>query len=329
MNNQEVMELMHRYLDGDLDDRELERLESRLQQDPESAVLFERLKRLHHDLEQLPKVAPPSSIVDAILPKLEQAGAGEPAPDIVRPSRVARTERRARPGKRAGGAIAAAVLVLAVALPSGIHLMNRNAAGETAGDAAAFEREVALYSSAEAGAGQTFTSAGFAAEDQYGSFANETNGNGPSEAAGVPDRDRKRSPAAQSPEHGGEPMKVAAGPVAESTGTGEGLLMSVRDQSGSEADAAGRTLITAFDAGNAPDGWQVAVRPVQDGVQVVILDERGDAVYASAGYPGEAVAFRWSEDGSRLTFDLDRDGEIWRVTIDVREKTEVTAPLEP
>lgn len=72
MNCQEVMELMQRYLDKDLNEPETRTLLRHLQQCPECTEMFERLKRLSNDLESLPKVLPPYSIVDSILPQLEQ-----------------------------------------------------------------------------------------------------------------------------------------------------------------------------------------------------------------------------------------------------------------
>lgn len=72
MNCQEVMELMHRQLDGDLSEEELAVLMSHINQCPECAATFERLKRLSAELASLPKVTPRYSLVDAILPELEK-----------------------------------------------------------------------------------------------------------------------------------------------------------------------------------------------------------------------------------------------------------------
>ncbi|CAG7639663.1 hypothetical protein PAESOLCIP111_04058 [Paenibacillus solanacearum] len=76
---QEVIELMQRYLDRDLEETEYRRMLQHLQQCPDCTELFERLVNLSHELESLPKVTPPFSLVDAIMPKLEQldAAAGE------------------------------------------------------------------------------------------------------------------------------------------------------------------------------------------------------------------------------------------------------------
>ncbi|NEW05157.1 hypothetical protein GK047_03870 [Paenibacillus sp. SYP-B3998] len=70
MNCQEVMELMQRQLDGDLDAQEEEELHVHLMDCLDCAEMFERLQRLSDELNQLPKVVPPYSLVDAILPQL-------------------------------------------------------------------------------------------------------------------------------------------------------------------------------------------------------------------------------------------------------------------
>lgn len=72
MNCQGVMELIQRYLDRDLDGEEEEMLFHHAKQCPDCAGMLERLQRLSGELEQLPKVTPPYSLVDAIMPKLDE-----------------------------------------------------------------------------------------------------------------------------------------------------------------------------------------------------------------------------------------------------------------
>ena len=78
MNCQEVMELMQRYLDEDLDENEQDELHRHIRDCPECTEMFERLQRLSNDLANLPKVVPPYSIVDSILPQLEQLDRANP-----------------------------------------------------------------------------------------------------------------------------------------------------------------------------------------------------------------------------------------------------------
>ncbi|WP_318781045.1 anti-sigma factor family protein [Paenibacillus sp. OAS669] len=76
---QEVIELMQRYLDQDLDELEYEQMLGHLQQCSECTELFQRLVALSEELEQLPKVTPAYSLVDAIMPKLQRIDEGFPA----------------------------------------------------------------------------------------------------------------------------------------------------------------------------------------------------------------------------------------------------------
>ncbi|MFS0839681.1 zf-HC2 domain-containing protein [Paenibacillus sp. 1P03SA] len=72
MNCREVKELMQRDLDGDLNDLERQRLNQHVQQCSECGTMLQRLRMLSKELENLPKVMPPFSIVDSILPQLER-----------------------------------------------------------------------------------------------------------------------------------------------------------------------------------------------------------------------------------------------------------------
>ncbi|GMK41375.1 hypothetical protein PCCS19_44310 [Paenibacillus sp. CCS19] len=72
MNCQEVMAYMQRQLDHDLEDHEAEVLFAHIRHCSDCADTFERLKRLSLELESLPKVVPAFSLVDAIMPQLDQ-----------------------------------------------------------------------------------------------------------------------------------------------------------------------------------------------------------------------------------------------------------------
>ncbi|MDF2963132.1 MAG: hypothetical protein K0S39_4867 [Paenibacillus sp.] len=79
---QEVIELMQRYLDQDLDEMEYNQMLGHMKQCADCTELFQRLVLLSHELEQLPKVTPAYSLVDAIMPKLQQIDMGMPVEDI-------------------------------------------------------------------------------------------------------------------------------------------------------------------------------------------------------------------------------------------------------
>src|SRR5690554_169264 len=69
---EEVIELMQRHLDDDLGAEESKHLKSHIRECEQCKGMFERLQRISLELEKLPKVAPAFSLVDAIIPRLEQ-----------------------------------------------------------------------------------------------------------------------------------------------------------------------------------------------------------------------------------------------------------------
>ncbi|GEC92158.1 hypothetical protein [Brevibacillus brevis] len=75
MTNEEIFELMQRDLDGDLLESEQQLLHRLIQKDADLQLMYNRLKDVSQQLEHLPPVVPPFSIVDSILPKLESAAA--------------------------------------------------------------------------------------------------------------------------------------------------------------------------------------------------------------------------------------------------------------
>jgi len=68
----EVADLIQRDLDGDLSDEEKSLLLALVQQNPEFQLKYGRMQKVNSDLAALPPVAPPFSIVDSILPNLNE-----------------------------------------------------------------------------------------------------------------------------------------------------------------------------------------------------------------------------------------------------------------
>lgn len=71
MNREIAMEWIQRQLDGDLTSEESAMLEAYLQTDSELQLFRERLRRVSAELDNLPPVTPPFSLVDSILPQLK------------------------------------------------------------------------------------------------------------------------------------------------------------------------------------------------------------------------------------------------------------------
>ncbi|WP_339222732.1 zf-HC2 domain-containing protein [Paenibacillus sp. FSL W7-1332] len=130
MNCQEVVERMHRYLDRDLTSEETAQMYQHIAVCPMCAETFNILKSLNRELEDLPAVTPPVSLVDAIMPRLDAIDRDRqnlvvpPALKSQEPAEMMPEMRRPRRagswwstigGRTAIGA-AAAVLILGVAI---------------------------------------------------------------------------------------------------------------------------------------------------------------------------------------------------------------------
>ncbi|SEN03582.1 anti-sigma factor family protein [Lihuaxuella thermophila] len=72
MGSEKIMELIQRDLDDDLSPAEKEALEAHLSQRPEDRKLAQQLRSLSNELSRLPKVVPPSSVIDSILPAIDE-----------------------------------------------------------------------------------------------------------------------------------------------------------------------------------------------------------------------------------------------------------------
>ncbi|MEK3881649.1 zf-HC2 domain-containing protein [Paenibacillus sp. PL2-23] len=163
MNCQEVMELMQRQLDDDLDDEEMIVLNNHTRQCPDCAAAFERLQRLSAELASLPKVTPSFSLVDAIMPELERidlaareatmlAGAAGTAPE---PMKVdgASVSRRVKPARR-WPSWSAVGSVVAAGVVAGVFLLNAPNfdGGSGAYDSAQYSADMNTAGEASAGA---------------------------------------------------------------------------------------------------------------------------------------------------------------------------------
>ncbi|MCL6460071.1 MAG: zf-HC2 domain-containing protein [Gorillibacterium sp.] len=137
MSCSEMTELMQRHLDHDLTEVEQQFMFSHFNSCPECVSLFERLERVSLELESLPAVNPPYSIVDMILPLLDldtqeikgQEVGKVPAPKQHEPAVVIPFMRRKFLSKLVYGSTAAAALVLGVFLFQGTDAGLKDASG--------------------------------------------------------------------------------------------------------------------------------------------------------------------------------------------------------
>lgn len=142
MKCQEVTELMQRYLDKDLVEKEYQLILRHLNACPECTSMFEKLQRLSNELESLPKVKPPYNIVDSIMPQLveldrmNEERTTEPVASSE--STAVMQEQRHKPPQKQGlwrryvswgwtGGVVAAGIVLGIFIFQNQPLLNENA----------------------------------------------------------------------------------------------------------------------------------------------------------------------------------------------------------
>lgn len=120
---QEVMELMQRYIDDDLNQQETSLMMDHVGQCPDCAAMLVRLQQLSTELEQLPRVVPRYSLVDAILPELDRLASAQsdsvhtaetdtqPVPARLRTTRPGRNMFRKLSAVIAAGVVAGLLIV--------------------------------------------------------------------------------------------------------------------------------------------------------------------------------------------------------------------------
>lgn len=337
MNCEEVMELMQRSLDGDLDSAETSRMKEHIQTCPECAAMFERLTLLSDNLAQLPRVAPSFSIVDSILPRLEQivpekapdrqadAESGEPA-DLVAPgtSRPARRNYRRWAGAIAAGVAAGLLIVAWPSLRSSLSDQNRSfdsaSMAESGSSAAAtpsasasdqrlfvkFSQNVGSQgatadSAPEAGAAQTPK----AAEPSLKAIApSDSGGENKSDTPGV-----QADKAAPSASPGGSeenaPMTSLAAPSAgEGTGggtTGDTNAPANEPSASASASFGIASALRQADVWNSPDGKYKAT--VEDNRLKVYQTSDGALAFESGEHPDSKIAdVVWDDDSAALHY---------------------------
>ncbi|WP_339798081.1 zf-HC2 domain-containing protein [Paenibacillus sp. FSL R5-0744] len=125
----EVMEWMHRYIDQDLSQDEIVEMFRHIDNCPSCAEVFERLTLLSKELEQLPDVKPPFSLVDSILPQLAELDRSSREQSAVRTEEPVvvpflRESSRGKPSKGTSIAARTGIGAIAAAVILGIAIFN-------------------------------------------------------------------------------------------------------------------------------------------------------------------------------------------------------------
>lgn len=358
MTCQEVIEYMNRQLDGDLDEHEYEILMNHTRHCPDCAAMFERLKKLSDELGNLPHVMPKYSLVDAILPQLEEivpfrqpeAAAVEIAPVAV-PAPTQQTTRRAK--ERHQLRFRAITGIIAASVAAGLFLVSYNAglfpssshsfdddkvqtaAADTSANSAAVQKqfkEVQPYANNANDTGkahvntesidpdQSASSADSAGNDDYHVTTEEELGiaASESEAGGSTDNQGNSSGGSNEPASGNK--GASTGEVPSVKGPSQGI----GDGSEPNQGIAGFTPAPLEVA--SPDGSYIAKAV---GYQIHVYkngDDAGKAVYDSIRRNGKVATLSWSEDGKQITYEVQLEsGGMERYTIDLAAKTESKA----
>lgn len=351
MNCQEVMEYMQRQLDGDLGEFESAKMHEHIRQCADCAAMYERLKRLSAELENLPKVTPPFSLVDAILPKLDEidrtraaasadAGAAEFAGSAGSVTRAMR-RRNSRFNLRILGGVVAASIVM------GIFIVTNNEErlkDSLPGSSASME------SSASDSSGSADLNLLMEVKDQYGVMVDAVDATSSGRAMEFSDGSNRQSSSPDHADDGGTKAGDGSGyGSGSSSGHGSSGLNAGSDsdagehhvsppdlqQGGAEKQGAAdwneepavwpvdglQMGITGFVEEQAadrvesvsPDGSWIAVFADS---RVIVRDREGNTRFEGEERTGAIAAFGWSDDGAYFRYEVrlaDGESEIYRV----------------
>ncbi|MEX1031638.1 MAG: hypothetical protein WDZ91_16555 [Paenibacillaceae bacterium] len=356
MTNQEVNEFMQRFLDDDLNEEELESLMEHIRQSPASAALFERLQRLDSELESLPKVIPPMSIVDSILPRLELAGLIDHTPvtsttsldDL--PNRVVPMERRTtlreRVNYRLLGGVVAAGVVLTLFFSNFGPQMSFKSANEDAASSmdqmimaegsATLKKDEAPIQPQSSGVVQDKAMDSTAQPDEASTFAApvlpESNPNAPisndstkAKSPWVDQGNALRVGAADSPSAPNSPAAKADNSEVlpnSDTSTDNKTFDTANEEPADVMLSMKRSALPAVASPDEKLSGTVTIA-TEGGQQIIITDPSGQQVYESAIYQGALNELTWSPDSTQLHFEVTQDNEpTVHMTIDLATLTE-------
>lgn len=353
MNCQEVMELMQRHVDGDLDRRETALMTAHVGGCPDCAVMLERLQRLSDGLSQLPRVVPKFSIVDAIMPQLDRLEAERAGQEVDEDTQVVvpqvRSERpRGRLLRRLSGIVAVGVVAGILLVSQQYQLSNKN--GDN--DAAAPGDVGSTAFSLKAAEGRSSTRDGkdpaavpqARAEEPNAAERSAVEPNGAEPSAGAD----KAAPSSMAKSGGSQEESTESEEEVENrsdTPIAEPGLESIDvvDQygaddfvtttSGSETDKAkaaetsspANSLTTPATPLVSPDGQWRAVAIEGDGTLRIFATKDDSLVFQSEQRMGSLSRLAWDPDSKQLTYTwTDELGKGTNFAYDAKKQQEIT-----
>ncbi|MFF2481609.1 anti-sigma factor family protein [Paenibacillus sp. NPDC058071] len=316
MNCQEVMELMQRQLDGDLSEQERETLLDHTRQCPDCAAMFERLKRLSAELENLPKVMPSYSLVDAILPQLDQLepirmnDAASVETEAVTESRLSRSARKRLPWAKWSGVAAAAVVAGLFIVSYNSGLFQSASKGDAALNSASAPEQSVADSASTADKEPRALSFRSSNEVNVESFKEQRQ----ELVTGKSEKVSDKPPVSE-----GDQKSIAGGgavaPANEFGATSNG-----GEPEKGEADAGSGDSPAPLEA-SSPDNGYVA----KAGAYSVRIYKQGasKAVFETSRKNGQIADLAWSEDSKSLTYAIHLEsGGMERYIVDLETLTE-------
>jgi len=325
MNCQEVMELMQRHMDKDLNDQETSLMMDHIGRCPECAAMLDRLVHLSKGLEQLPRVEPPFSLVDAILPQLA-AHDLEARQEEEKPA--APHGRRAHHPSRAWIARISGVVALGVVVT--VFAMNGPFFFSGMGGSSAQKEASILSGSANADESGAYSVKSEALRKDMKSVDQYGNGM-PAANAPMSDQAPAAAPSASSQLESNQSFgsgRSSASDIqtptgAESDGRVKGLTVNPADQ----ADTPPMSMMEATAAAEeavSPNGEWKAV--LTDGTLRIYrtADSAGAAAYELAPATGTLGGLAWRQDNTALDYTyIDADGHARERSILVPEMKEI------
>jgi len=335
MNCQEVMEYMQRQLDLDLSRSEQDLLDRHMESCSTCRTMMQRLQRLTSELSSLPKVHPPVSLVDAIMPRLAEIDQARKTASVVslpiqhdeHKQRTAQQTRRGRfTNMILGGVVAAGVLI-----GVGILSLDRDEQLQVADSSSGMMNQ-------EAGEVKSLNLVfGMAAADD--SIASDALSEDAGQAFGIqsiPEMDaadgmsvypvldeRTGDPAAESvaPERGiTDKGKSGPEPDVDSRSEYSSTDTDHPEESGFAFEM--DDMLEHYGAASAYDSPSGEYSAYIENSSVIILGKDSEKLYTSLAFPDAEIYDLVWEQEDRLTFQIKTSETTYAYYIDLVERTE-------